>query len=266
MRWATGARVEAEHLALHTRQGTVYSDITFTASPGTITTFHGESGTGRTALLLTLAARMTPTHGTLTIDGHPHPRKARTIRQITALGLTDGVNDLDDRLRVQEHLNERHYLRLRPANRALTNAALTNAGLADLDTTRLTTDLTTNEKRRLGIALALIDEPRLLLVDNLDHGLSPTHQTHLYDTLTHLADHGLTIITTTTDTTHTPTNTTLIPLTRPEDEGPPPPLPQGRHRRLSMGGLFGRGGNAVGRDRSETSTDDTTTMTKETKA
>ncbi|CAM4374922.1 hypothetical protein NORO109296_26390 [Nocardiopsis rhodophaea] len=33
-----------------------------------------------------------------------------------------------------------------------------------------------------------------------------------------------------------------------------------------MGGLFGRGGNAVGRDRSETSTDDTTTMTKETKA
>ncbi|WP_415840340.1 hypothetical protein, partial [Nocardiopsis gilva] len=63
-----------------------------------------------------------------------------------------------------------------------------------------------------------------------------------------------------------PTNTTLHPLTRPEDEGPPP-LPQGRHRRLSLGGLFGRGDSAGGGDAAETNTDETTkTMTKETKA
>ncbi|MBB6170242.1 ABC-type multidrug transport system ATPase subunit [Nocardiopsis mwathae] len=224
MRRATGARVEADHLELHTRQGTVYTDITFTAHPGTITTFHADSGTGRTALLLTLAARMTPTSGTLTIDGHPHPKKARTIRHIAALAHTPGVNDLDNHLRVHEHLTERHYLRLRPANTTLTDTALTHAGLADLDTTRLISDLTANEKTRLGIALALIDEPRLLLIDNIDNGLSPTHRTHLWHTLTDLAHHGLTIITTTTDPTCTPTDTTLIPLTRPDGD-----RPRGRH-------------------------------------
>ncbi|WP_344109385.1 hypothetical protein, partial [Nocardiopsis rhodophaea] len=64
-----------------------------------------------------------------------------------------------------------------------------------------------------------------------------THQTHLYDTLTHLADHGLTIITTTTDTTHTPTNTTLIPLTRPPRHRSPVTA-RARELRLRLRGLF----------------------------
>src|SRR5699024_8267939 len=102
----------------------------------------------------------------LRVGGHELPRKARKVRRIAALALCAGVNDLDHRLRVTEHLNERLLMRLRPAPRSLTGPALAATGLTELDITQQVGDLSQAEKQRLGVALALLDEPHLILVDN----------------------------------------------------------------------------------------------------
>ena len=201
MRRATGARVHAEDVTLATREGTVYSGVRFTARPGTLTVFQADSGGGRSALLLTLSGRMKPSSGTLHVDGFRLPQQARRARRISALGLMEGVNDLDDRLRVREHLAEGLLLRMRPAARGTTDAAMAAAGLADLDRSTLVKELPMLERRRFGTALALVNEPRLLAVDDVDAGLCREHQTEMWRTLRDLTADGLTVIATCADPT-----------------------------------------------------------------
>lgn len=199
MRRATGARVHAEGVTLTTREGPVYTGVDLTARPGTLTVFQADSGGGRSALLLTLTGRMRPTRGELHVDGHPLPGQARKVRRISALGLMNGVNVLDERLRVREHLSEARMLRLRPAAHTVVDEALTAVGLSDLDRSTLTKELPTPERRRLGMALGLVHEPRLLAVDDVDAGLSPQNQAAMWRTLKDLSDEGLTVITTCAD-------------------------------------------------------------------
>lgn len=199
MRRATGARVHAEGVTLTTREGPVYTGIGFTARPGTLTVFQADSGGGRSALLLTLSGRMRPTGGTLHVDGYVLPDQARKVRRISALGLMDDVNALDERLRVSEHLSEARLLRLRPSARSVSDAAMSAAGLADLDRRTMVKELSMLERRRLGVALALVCEPRLLVVDTVDSGLNDEHQAQMWRSLKKLADEGLTVIATCAD-------------------------------------------------------------------
>ena len=199
MRWATGARVRAEGLALTTGEGPVYTGVDLTARPGTLTVFRADSGGGRSALLLSLTGRMRPTTGSLYVDGFTLPRQARKVRRLSSLGLMDDVNALEERLRVREHLTEAVMLRNHPAPRGLVDQALDAADVPDIDRGSLTKDLTMLERRRLGVALALIAEPRLLAVDDADGGLGPGHQAELWGTLARLAEEGITVVATCAD-------------------------------------------------------------------
>ena len=199
MRRATGARVYAEGVTLTTGEGPVYTGIDFTARPGTLTVFQADSGGGRSALLLTLTGRMKPTEGTLHVDGYTLPGEARKVRRISSLGLMNGVNVLDDRLRVREHLSEARLLRVRPAAKVVDDQAMEAVGLADLDRTALVKELSAMQRRRLGIALGLVSEPRLLAVDNVEAGLSTEHQADMWRSLKDLASEGLTVIATCAD-------------------------------------------------------------------
>ncbi|MFF8767264.1 ATP-binding cassette domain-containing protein [Nocardiopsis dassonvillei] len=216
MRRATGARVQAEGVGLATREGPVYTDVGFTARPGTLTVFRADSGGGRSALLLTLTGRMRPSEGTLYVDGHALPRHARRVRRISSLGLMDEVNPLDERLRVREHLSEGLLLRMRPAARSLADEAMEAAGLGGLDRRSLVRELSMVERRRLGLALALLAEPRLLAVDDVDGGLEPGHQADLWRTLKALSDEGLTVVATCADSGE------LAEVAGPDTQGPIP--------------------------------------------
>lgn len=199
MRRVSGVRVDAEQLELRTAQGTVFSDLDLTVPSGGLTALRTNSGGGRTACLLTLSGRMRPSAGSLRVGGYELPRHARRVRAFASLALCSGVNDLDERMRVAEHLRERLLLRLRPASRSLTQPALWQAGLDELDTTRLIADLSTTEKRQLGLALALLDEPRLVLVDHVDDGLALPQQRRIWHVLRALANSGVTVIATCAD-------------------------------------------------------------------
>jgi ABC-2 type transport system ATP-binding protein len=232
MRRATGARVRAEAVTLTTRQGPVYTGVDFTARPGTLTVFQADSGGGRSALLLTLCGRMRPTGGLLHVDGQTLPGQARKVRRISSLGLMDGVNALDERLRVSEHLSEARLLRTRPTSRSVTDEAMAAAGLTRLDHRTMVEQLPMLERRRLGVALALVTEPRLLVVDDVDGGLSGDHQAHMWRTLKDLADEGLTVIATCADARELATVADRdtqgpLPITQgePRRSDPPEPAP-----------------------------------------
>ncbi|MFB9377661.1 ATP-binding cassette domain-containing protein [Kineococcus gynurae] len=147
----------------------------------------GPAGSGRTSLLLAAAGRMRPTGGTLTVLGHDLPRGAGAVRRQAALAEVRGVNELDDALTVEQHVAERLVLH-RPwwkpwATRAavaaqldrvaavLTAAQVDRTPLADLPPLRpqaFVSDIDPLERMVLGVVLALVGRPRLLVVDDVD--------------------------------------------------------------------------------------------------
>ncbi|WP_165781126.1 ABC transporter ATP-binding protein [Streptosporangium minutum] len=187
-----GVAVRAVGLSLKGEHGWVYRDVGVAAEPGGLTVVTGQAGSGRTSLLLTLAGRMRPSEGTLTVGRYARPR---AIRRVAALGLVDGVNDLEKALTVREHLHERSpgmFWGRRQESRAGTALTLAGLELSPGDRT-LIRDLSREERVRLGIALALLDAPGLLVLDNVDTGLAQDRQEALWATLGELGERGLTV-------------------------------------------------------------------------
>ncbi|MEU8267041.1 ATP-binding cassette domain-containing protein [Sphaerisporangium sp. NPDC049002] len=219
-----GARaILATGLSLRGGHGWVYRDVDLDIPQGSVTVVAGETGSGRTSLLLTLGGRMRPTEGTLVTGGHTSGRR---IRRVTALGLFDGVNDLDDALSIRDHAHERlrpSVLRRRDghaADAALTRAGLDVSGLPHADRT-LVRHLGRDQRLRLGIALALLDAPEILLVDDIDGGLREDHRTGLMTTLRDLSREGLTVVASATD----PPGGADTVITLPSNPAEPQPTP-----------------------------------------
>lgn len=136
------------------------------------------------------------------------------VRRISALAHVPGVCELEPALTVAEHLRERALLQrrftgslralLRPrpertaAARRRIDAALEAAGLdpATLPKQERTAvrDLERLESLRLSVALALIDAPRLLAVDDTDLKLSGAEREQAWDLLRSVASSGTTVL------------------------------------------------------------------------
>lgn len=218
----SGVRVRADGLALRGPQGRVLSGVTFDARPGDLVGVVAGGGSGRTSLLLILGGRMRPTSGTASVDGLPLPRRARQVQRISALGEMATVNELDDAVSVGGHIAERAHLVGRFARRRTIDAALDRVGL-DLGHRTLVRELDTFDRRLLGVALALMGGPRLVLLDDVDDGLTADVRPAMWERLAAVAESGPTVIAAGTD--GPPAGTARVgvrlgPETPPEPEGP----------------------------------------------
>ncbi|MGH3314175.1 MAG: ATP-binding cassette domain-containing protein, partial [Streptomyces sp.] len=195
-------------------RGPVFGGIDLDAPPGSLVALAGPSGSGRTCLLLALTGRMRTTAGHARVGRHRLPGQLAAVRRISALGAVPGVTDLEPALTVAEQLRERVLLRrrfdgspralLRPrreraaASRAGLETALAAAGL-DLDDlpkgprTRVS-DLARLETLRLSVALALLGEPLLLAVDDVDLKLSEDERDQAWSLLRSVAEAGTTVL------------------------------------------------------------------------
>ncbi|MCX5396508.1 ATP-binding cassette domain-containing protein [Streptomyces sp. NBC_00102] len=210
---AHGAAVEVRGLGLRGSRGWVFRGVEFDAPPGTLVALEGPSGSGRTSLLLALTGRMRTTEGRAGTGGYPLPGRLAAVRRITALGPVPGVSELDPALTVAEHLRERALLRsrytgpvralLRPrreraavgeriaevvAAAGLRLEALPKAGRTQAR------DLERLDALRLSVALALLDEPRLLAVDDTDLGLDSAGRAAVWNLLRTVAAGGTTVL------------------------------------------------------------------------
>lgn len=152
----------------------VYADVSLTAESGALVAVAGPAGSGRTSVLLTLACRMKPSSGTLAVAGHT---RRRAIRKVAALALVDGVTDFDRTLTVREHLRERR--------RTPYKDVLARTGVAVDERTRVG-ELDREQQVRLGLALALLDRPRVIVADNVDAGLPAERQAAVWGLLRNL--------------------------------------------------------------------------------
>ncbi|MFD3455952.1 ATP-binding cassette domain-containing protein [Streptomyces sp. NPDC058691] len=206
--------ITAEGFGLKGPRGWVFRDVTFSAPTGSLIAVEGASGSGRTCLLLALTGRMRAGEGHAEVAGHRLPRQLAAVRRVAALGLVDGVSELDPALTVGEHLDERVLLQrrfgdslrelMRPravretAGRRRVTEALDAAGLdpATLPKAERTAarDLERLEALRLGTALALLGRPEVLAVDDADHKLGPAEREQAWAMLRGIAAGGTTVL------------------------------------------------------------------------
>ncbi|MFJ9413964.1 ATP-binding cassette domain-containing protein [Streptomyces sp. NPDC101227] len=205
-----GAAVNARGIGVEGPRGWAFRGVDISADPGALIAVLGPSGSGRTCLLLALSGRMRITEGQATVAGFPLPKRMGAVRGRTAIAHVPGVADLEPALTVGEHLREQALLgrrlknslpwgrRGKEATRARIDAALAAAGL-DADTLpkglRTTVrDLERLEALRLSIALAVMHDPHLLAVDDVDLKLSPPERALAWEMLRNLARAGLTVV------------------------------------------------------------------------
>lgn len=184
----TGARIEVRDLTKTFGSFTAVDQLSFQVEPGRITGFLGPNGAGKTTSLRMLLGLIHPTAGSATIDGQnyhdlDHPQSVvgsaleatnfhpgRTGRDhLRVLAAAGGLPDS----RVDELLE----LTGIPA------AARKRAG-----------EYSMGMRQRLGLAAALLGDPRVLILDEPSNGLDPEGIRWLRGFLRHLSSEGKTIL------------------------------------------------------------------------
>ncbi|WP_278313726.1 ATP-binding cassette domain-containing protein [Lolliginicoccus levis] len=198
--------ISVADLSLRGSRGTVYGPHTFDIQEGDLAVIQSPPGTGRTALLLTLTARMRPSAGSATILGLPYPKRGHRIRKHTAIAGFRTIDDLDDSLTVRDALRERATWNspwYRPVGR-LGDADVEHAcaplfGDRPIPTGKTVLwDLSQLERLLLQISLSMMSSPRILAVDDLAQIEDSTERGFLVEQLAALTEHT-TVLTTSAD-------------------------------------------------------------------
>jgi lipooligosaccharide transport system ATP-binding protein len=170
--------------------------ISFEVAPGESFGLLGPNGAGKSTTMRMVGAVSTRTKGELTVLGLDPNEYGPEIR--ARLGVVPQQDNLDTELRVRENLlvYGRYFGLPRAvvaerADELLEFAQLADRGKAKVD------DLSGGMKRRLTIARALINEPRILLLDEPTTGLDPQARHILWDRLFRLKERGTTLVLTT---------------------------------------------------------------------
>lgn len=176
----------ARDLGLRTMLGCPYAGMDIDVHKGELTALRGRNGSGKTALLLTLAGRMAHTQGSLEIMGATMPKQRGHVQRHVGLGLIKGVNDLQDNLPVASVVSAEFELYGRRGRRENVAAYLDEWRLAGVARTRVK-DLSKESLVRLGIALAMVNNPEAIAVDDVEDQLTRVQSERLVRLLSDIA-------------------------------------------------------------------------------
>ncbi len=164
-------------------------DVSFTVRPGTITGFLGPNGAGKTTLLRALTGLTAATSGSATVLGHPYPQLPNPGRQVGVL--LDASAQHAGRTGREVLTLGALLLGMPPAR---VDELLAVVGLTPAEATRRVGLYSLGMRQRLGLAHALLGEPRVLILDEPANGLDP-HGIHwMRGLLRDFADRGGTVL------------------------------------------------------------------------
>jgi ABC-2 type transport system ATP-binding protein len=152
---------------------------------GEIFGFLGPNGAGKTTTIRLLLDLIRPTAGRAAILGLDCRRQSHLVRAVT--GYLPGDVRLYSGLNGRQSVDLVAGLRARPVDAAY---ALALAGALELDLDHHVGTLSKGNRQKLGIVLALLDRPEVLLLDEPTSGLDPLVQQVVWDLLKREAERG----------------------------------------------------------------------------
>ncbi len=154
--------------------------LSLTLEPGTVLGLVGPAGAGKTTFLRLLATVMPPTEGTITWDGEDVLKRPKALRQ--ALGYLPQYFGVYAALSGQAFLRYVAALKGVPDRAARQRVAELVERLGLSEVAGQTMNHYSNDRRwRVGLGQALLNDPRLLLVDEPGMTLGPEERSSFYD-------------------------------------------------------------------------------------
>ncbi|WP_396668764.1 ABC transporter ATP-binding protein [Microbacterium sp. R86528] len=168
-------------------------NVSLEVHPGRVTGLVGPNGSGKTTLMLMLSSLLAPDAGEIRIEGMDPIADPQGVRAILgwmpdALGAWNSLN-CTETLEVTARL----YGMTKEQATTRAEALLTEVGLDDLATAPARV-LSRGQKQRLGLARALVHNPRVMLLDEPASGLDPQARIDLRVLLRRFAAEGRTIL------------------------------------------------------------------------
>ena len=169
-------------------------DVNLDIRPGEIFALLGPNGAGKTTLINIICGIVTPTSGTVLVDGHDHIKQYRAARERIGLGPQELHTDAFESVMGTVRFSRGLFGRRR--NDAFLEQLLKDLSLWDKHDATIMT-LSGGMKRRVMIAKALSHEPQILFLDEPTAGVDVELRRDMWAMVRSLRERGVTIILTT---------------------------------------------------------------------
>ena len=184
--------IEVEKLTKRYGKLLAVNDVSFAVRKGELFAFLGPNGAGKTTAVEIIETIRLPTSGKVSVLGMDVTRKKRDIVQRIGV-LPQGFSSFD-RVTVRESLQ--YYSRLFGGKTADVDGLIELANLKDKSREQFK-NLSGGLKQRLGIAIALVNDPEIVFLDEPTTGLDPRARREVWEVLRGLKQQGKTVFLTT---------------------------------------------------------------------
>ena len=181
------AAIELDGVTKRFEDVTAVSDLSLTVEEGEVFGFLGPNGAGKSTTINVLLDFVRPTSGTVTVLGHDARAESVAVRERTGV-LPEGF-DVYDRLTGRAHVEFAADSKEVDAD---PDAVLERVGLADA-AGRNAGGYSKGMRQRLVLAMALVGDPDLLILDEPSSGLDPAGAKEMREIVLSEAERGTTV-------------------------------------------------------------------------
>jgi ABC-type multidrug transport system ATPase subunit len=184
--------IKVTNLSKQYREVKAVNDISFTVNTGDIYGFLGQNGAGKSTTIRMLLTLIEPTTGSIELFGkNLYSHRKEILQQI---GAVIEKPDLYKYLTAYENLSLFARMSGVKVNEKKLKDQLEQVGLTERAHSKVRT-YSQGMKQRLGIAIALIHDPQLIVLDEPTNGLDPQGIADIRNLILHLSRHqGKTIV------------------------------------------------------------------------
>lgn len=179
--------IEVGNLTKRYGKVTAVDDVSFKVNPGVVTGFLGPNGAGKSTTMRMILGLDKPDAGTVLVNGIPY-RSART--PVTEIGALLEAKGFDKARSARNHLRALASTSGISAKRV--DEVLGLVGLSEVANSKAG-GFSLGMGQRLGIAVALLGDPRMVMLDEPVNGLDPDGVLWIRNLLRQLADEGRTV-------------------------------------------------------------------------
>jgi ABC-2 type transport system ATP-binding protein len=180
--------IEVDGLVKRYGRQVAVDGVSFSVEEGEVFGVLGPNGAGKTTTVECVAGLRSPDGGTVRVAGLDPRRDRDELREVVGVQLQQ--SELPDRIRVGEALDLYSSFHRDPADwRELVDVL----GLGPKVSAQFRT-LSGGQKQRLSVALALVGDPRIAVLDELTTGLDPQARRDTWSVVEGIRDRGVTVV------------------------------------------------------------------------
>ena len=180
--------VTVHHLVKRYGHLTAVNDVSFSIREGEIFGIIGPNGAGKTTTVECISGLRAPDSGSISVYGLSPQKDRNKLRELAGVQLQESA--LPPRLKVGEAVRLFASVYANPLD---PDELLKSLGIKQAENA-VFKSLSGGQKQRLSIALALVGNPKLAILDELTTGLDPEARRETWSLIERMRDRGVTVI------------------------------------------------------------------------